>query len=194
MRKFTISDLHFGHKNILTYEKIRKDLFGDSVEKMNEYLIEKWNKTVDPEDHVYYVGDFSFSNNSLTKELISKLNGHIHLIMGNHDFQVSPTKFLSMGIRSVQMESIIRLSKQVMIKLNHFPYSGDSDSEKGRYEMFRPVKQDGIWLVHGHMHSKGIKIDYEQKSICVSGELWKFTPINLDHILAIINKSEGTNG
>lgn len=188
MRKFAIADLHFGHSKILEYEEIRGKKF-KSVSDMDEHLILKWNRIVNPDDHTYIVGDFSFHSAEKTTEILSRLNGKKHLIMGNHDFQYSPSKLFSMGFSSVQMELIMKLSKTVMVKMNHFPYKGDSENEKGRYAQFRPLKQDGIWLLYGHMHSKGTKINVEEKSICVSAELLNFTPINLDNILAMIQKS-----
>ena len=56
IRWFT-SDLHFGHKNVITY----CDRPWATVEEMNEALIKIWNDTVHPKDTVYCLGDFSMS-------------------------------------------------------------------------------------------------------------------------------------
>jgi len=86
-----ISDTHFGHKNIIRFVNkdgihIRRRQDGDGgwrpfcdIHEHNQYLTEKWNSVVKPEDHVWHGGDFgSFSAKR-------HLNGVINLIVGNHD-------------------------------------------------------------------------------------------------------------
>jgi len=53
---------------------------------MNEDIIANHNKVVSPEDDVYILGDVAFGNNpKVARELVSRLNGNLHLIAGNHD-------------------------------------------------------------------------------------------------------------
>ena len=78
---FYTSDLHLGNTNILKYEKRP----WKTVEEMNAALIDKWNFRVAKDDDVYMLGDFSFKGVSVTAEFLEQLNGHIHLIRGNHD-------------------------------------------------------------------------------------------------------------
>ena len=53
------SDLHFGHKNIMKFcPKYRSHC--KDVEDMDEMLIEMWNKSVQPNDIVYNLGDLFF--------------------------------------------------------------------------------------------------------------------------------------
>jgi len=76
------SDPHYFHKNVIKYE----DRPFDSVEEMNETMINNWNSVVDPKDTVYLLGDFAFVNKRHEMEdIVKKLNGHIHWIRGNHD-------------------------------------------------------------------------------------------------------------
>lgn len=51
---------------------------------MNEKLIENWNNVVPKDGIVFHLGDFAFGGSQLWKEVLSKLNGHIYLILGNH--------------------------------------------------------------------------------------------------------------
>lgn len=51
---------------------------------MNEVLIENWNNTVSNNDIVFHLGDFCFGNHAFWKYIINRLNGKIHLIIGNH--------------------------------------------------------------------------------------------------------------
>ena len=75
------SDTHFGHSNILEYEKEARPF--ESVETMNETLIERWNSVVHPHDTVYHLGDFCFGKHNLS--IAARLHGKKRLILGNHD-------------------------------------------------------------------------------------------------------------
>ena len=76
------SDLHFGHRNIITYCSRP----WATVEEMDAGLIVNWNSKVQPEDTIYVIGDFSlhFKTEKLENKLI-QLNGVKHLVRGNHD-------------------------------------------------------------------------------------------------------------
>ena len=54
MTVYFTADTHFSHKNILLYENRPYQ----SIEEMDNDLIEKWNKTVGKNDTVYHLGDF----------------------------------------------------------------------------------------------------------------------------------------
>ena len=83
--KFVTSDNHFFHNNIIKFQKEAGTRPFESVEEMNEKMIERWNKTVKPDDIVYIVGDLSFGSWNKTKEVLYTLHGKKHLIIGNHD-------------------------------------------------------------------------------------------------------------
>ena len=55
MKKY-ISDLHLGHKNIISMLRTQ---FKD-IDEMDAYLIKQWNEHVDKDDDVYILGDFSY--------------------------------------------------------------------------------------------------------------------------------------
>lgn len=75
------SDHHFNHENMLIYEKEARPF--DSVEEMNDVLVDRWNSIVKNNDTVFYLGDFAFGLDGL--HYASKLNGTKNLVMGNHD-------------------------------------------------------------------------------------------------------------
>jgi calcineurin-like phosphoesterase family protein len=78
---FFTSDTHWKHTNIMRYSNRPFN----TVEEMNEALIENWNKTVGPRDTVYHLGDFCFGNKSDVEEILKRLNGHVYWCYGNHD-------------------------------------------------------------------------------------------------------------
>lgn len=72
------ADPHFGHANIIKY---CNRPFAD-VDEMDDALIRNWNSCVKKDEHVYVLGDFSFAP---PQNYFPLLNGHKHLIIGNHD-------------------------------------------------------------------------------------------------------------
>lgn len=77
---FFTSDTHFGHANIIKFCK-RPFL---NVDDMNEALVENWNKVVPEDGIVFHLGDFAFGGSNVWNEITPRLNGQIHLILGNH--------------------------------------------------------------------------------------------------------------
>lgn len=76
-----ISDLHFGHKNVIIYD--HRPFAG--VDEMDHVLIELWNARVCNDDHVYIVGDLCYKNDHPEQWYLRQLKGRKHLVIGNHD-------------------------------------------------------------------------------------------------------------
>lgn len=83
MHTFAVSDLHFGHSNIIRYCMRPYK----SSQEMDETLIKNYNSVVTNDDHVYFLGDFSLSNDpTYLNYIFHRLNGKLkYLIKGNHD-------------------------------------------------------------------------------------------------------------
>ena len=77
---FFTADLHFSHRNIIRFDS-RPFL---DLPAMHAELIKRWNSVVTPGDNVYVLGDM-FWDPSEAPMILEQLNGHIHLIKGNHD-------------------------------------------------------------------------------------------------------------
>jgi len=80
---YYIADLHFGHKNIILYDRRP---FSD-VEEMEREITDRWNRTVTRNDDVYVLGDFAYRQEKPVRDYVEALNGRIHLIYGNHDLR-----------------------------------------------------------------------------------------------------------
>ncbi len=78
IRVWYTGDTHFGHDRIREYchRPFR------TVKEMNEMLIDNWNGRVKENDAVIFLGDFCIGD---PKQYLSKLNGQITFIKGNHD-------------------------------------------------------------------------------------------------------------
>lgn len=75
------SDTHFCHDRDFIYAARG---FAN-VEEHNLTLVDNWNAIIKPDDIVYHLGDVMLKNNDIGLELLSKLNGEIFIIRGNHD-------------------------------------------------------------------------------------------------------------
>ena len=78
---FYISDCHFGHKNIISYDK--RPFF--SVEEMDAAMIQNWQRVVSDNDTVYILGDFCWGNTTMWANILDQLPGYKVAILGNHD-------------------------------------------------------------------------------------------------------------
>lgn len=132
---FFTSDTHFGHANII---RLCNRPFKD-VEEMNEKLVENWNRVVPEDGTVFHLGDFAFGGSSVWNSIIPRLNGHINLIIGNHDrknLRQGYMSFFDMVVPQLQIEI-----EDTSIYLNHYPFLCYGGSYRG------------VWQLFGHVHS-----------------------------------------
>lgn len=138
-RLFT-SDLHFGHNNILS---IRPEF--DDIEKMDEYLIRKWNEKVTDDDEVYILGDLSYRCQYHISYYLDRMKGKKHLIIGNHDSGwMKNVKDMSQYFESVDNMLILNEDGKT-ICLSHYPML---EWPRSRY-----AYQGVSYLIHGHLHN-----------------------------------------
>lgn len=132
---FFTSDTHFGHANIIRFcNRPFKN-----VEEMDEALIENWNQVVSEDDMVFHLGDFAFGGSSVWNSIIPRLNGHINLIIGNHDrknLRQGYMSYFDMVVPQLQIEI-----EDNSIYLNHYPFLCYGGSYRG------------VWQLFGHVHS-----------------------------------------
>lgn len=131
-----ISDLHFGHKNVITFDHRP---FQD-CDEMDHVLIQLWNARVQPDDHVYIIGDFCNRNEKPEEWYLRQLAGHKHLIIGNHDGKLLKNERAMTYFASVEkMMHVSDNGRQLC--LCHFPLAEWNGFYKGH------------WHVYGHIHN-----------------------------------------
>ena len=146
---FFISDLHFGHKYVIAFDKRP---FKD-VQEMETEMIRRWNAKVSPEDHVFVVGDmFGKVTTAHAGEIVHTLNGKIHLIRGNHDpkgelfeslfEEVVPSKAIRVRVRGEKQIVIMRPRLLPIFKGNN----------------------EGVVQLYGHTHGSAVA-DLEDRYI-----------------------------
>ena len=130
---FMTADSHFFHKNILKFcPTTRKGC--DELE-MNELMIESWNKKVKREDIVYHLGDVSFGSTGDTSKILSRLNGKIHLIEGNHDHKMIKDHTCRSRFDSIQPYLKIKMGN-VDVILMHYAMRIWDKMHYGSYHLY----------------------------------------------------------
>lgn len=118
------SDLHFGHRSIITLGKGRPF---SSIEEHDNALISNWNRVVKPNDLVYVLGDFSLRGyRDYLEDILGQLNGAKHLILGNHDKIKEHAEFKNKGLwQSIRDYHTIKYNSKngehFKFILSHFP-------------------------------------------------------------------------
>jgi len=85
MKTYITSDLHFGHKNIMSFCPVTRARFRNDVTYMDQAMIKEWNDIVEPNDLVYILGDIAFLPAQKATEIMRRLHGRKILVEGNHD-------------------------------------------------------------------------------------------------------------
>lgn len=129
---YFVADLHLGHKLVLNF---RKEF--QTTEAMDDYILKQWNETVPTDAIVYILGDISLGSNERTHKILSRLNGTLYLIEGNHDKSLSAYN-LAM-FKEIFKYKQIKIHDQRIV-LCHYPMRSWNDMQRGS------------WNLHGHCH------------------------------------------
>lgn len=182
MRRFWISDTHFGHKLVA-----QKRGFS-SVEEHDETLIDNINSMVRRGDMVWHTGDVGVGPEEHTLRCVERLNGKWYLIAGNHDRpwaghkrgHMSQRKWLRY-FQSVQPFARTQIGDHEVL-MSHFPYTADHTVEP-RATQFR-LRDEGAILLAGHTH-KSEKV-HGPRQINLSLEAWGLKPATEAEVLDVI--------
>lgn len=173
-----MSDAHWCHANVIKHDNRPFD----DVDEMNEALINNWNAKVKKTDIVFYLGDLSFNSGEKTRKIVERLNGVIHLILGNHDNEkdlVKLNRFESISDYinlSVIDEDNPRKSQGIMMM--HYPILSWDKSHHGD------------WHLHGHCHqslTKTMPEYYERKVLDMGCNGWDYSPVSYGEIKKIMS-------
>ena len=124
------SDLHFGH------EKLCLGLRGMTASESDSLIIQNWNNTISKRDVVYVLGDITMEKPKLVQEYLSKLNGEIIVVAGNHDTRACCQVLRGMGI------DVVGNVRYKGFILSHVPL---------HYTEVKHTRGN----LHGHIHLKG---------------------------------------
>ena len=140
------------------------------VDEMDAALIANWNMVVGKDDEVIHLGDFCLDPKQV-KKYLSLLNGHVTLILGNHDGSLQ--QMLESGFANVYQNFTFVLSG------------------KKCFAMHRPKALTGYnigkWRLAGHTHDKTPKVDKDNKIINLSVEHHNYTPVSEAELVRLMN-------
>ena len=141
--RYYIADCHFFHA-VLNFAMDKRGF--DTVEEMNEVMIERWNQKVRKNDEVVILGDFSWGKGEETNEVLRRLNGKLFLIQGNHDRFLKDKNFNLDRFEWVKQYAELSDEGRKVI-LSHYPmpfynyqYRLDDDGKPKSY------------MLYGHVH------------------------------------------
>lgn len=154
---FFTSDTHFDHTNIIKY---CNRPFQDTDE-MNREMVTRWNKTVQPLDTVYHLGDFALTSTERCKHFLTLLNGKIILIRGNHDKKLQHMKDV-IGFKEVYEKMEVDLGKYGKWLVQHHPIKTHKK------------------LLCGHIHDRWTRLGW---TINVGVDVWDFTPRTIEELV-----------
>lgn len=179
------ADLHLFHENIISY---CARPFG-SLEEMHAALDARWREVVGESDLVYVLGDVALGHVGEALEFVAHLPGRKILVPGNHDRcwngrRRSPDAlYLAEAFSAVQHTPAPLRFGGRRLRLDHFPYRGDSRPGAERYAAWRPEDQ-GAWLAHGHVHNRWRQ---RGRQINVGVDAWAGRPVPLDTVATLMD-------
>lgn len=133
---YYISDLHFGHSNILKFDN--RPFF--TTKEMDQEIIKRWNSKVKRGDCVYILGDFCWSRDPEDwKYYLRKLNGQKFLIKGNHDIRL-PQDVKKMFAQICDYKEVKDCGKTII--LSHYPII-----------TYRSDYNKNVYMFYGHVHN-----------------------------------------
>lgn len=139
---YYVSDYHFFHE--LSLRRSRSSYFS-SIAHMNAEMIYRHNQKVKAEDHVFILGDIVVCKETEIEqrlaETVDHLNGHLHLILGNHDYKYMEDMAFIKRFESVDEAKLIR-DQDRWIQLFHYPI----------LRWYR--KNKGAFHIYGHLHDE----------------------------------------
>ena len=177
------ADQHFHHANIIKYTNRPFD----SVEEMNEVMIERWNKRVKDGDTIYQLGDFALCSSEKADEIIARLNGTIIFVPGGHDKWIKAYHREKFSIEPLIFIKYHMGTDKVYITLCHYPMLSWEQSHYGMphfhghsHGTIGVTSGGRDWLPRPDM-KQGIRID-------VGVDCWGFYPMDLQTLLRIAMK------
>lgn len=166
---YFIADPHFGHENVL---RLCNRPF-DTIEQMNETLIQNWNRRVTGSDNIYIVGDMFFRCDD-PEAILRRLHGKKHLLIGNHDSSWMSKVKLDKYFKSVELMAITSTGTHA-VTLCHYPLLSWKHARTS-------------YMIHGHIHAN-TDMDFwplllARENVLNAGvDLNGFQPVTLEELI-----------
>lgn len=168
------ADLHLGHKKVIEYDKRPFS----SIEEHDESLLSNWNSRVQPVDHVFVLGDFSFAPPS---KYLGRLKGTKYLIRGNHDVKTGGFSqvfdYLDLKVLNENYEN--PYTKYQHLCLFHYPIAEWNKAHRGSIHLYGHT--------HGNSWFDGVFAPV-YKCINVGSPVCDYAPISYEEVLKRVSQ------
>lgn len=172
-------DTHFGHANVLDF----CERPWDTIEAMNDALVDAINERVAPTDTLYHLGDFSFK---MTVDAARELRGRIRCrdirwVPGNHDKDWSQSAVAGTFVVEPAI-STLKLDGGRKVVMCHYPI------------MDWPGLGHGSIHLHGHIHAPRAYNEWNRGMRLLRYDVGvdanDYAPVSLDEVLAFFDGVE----
>lgn len=166
------ADLHLGHENIIRF--CNRPF--QSVQEMDETIINNWNSVIKTDDLVYFLGDFHMGSRSEFRKYADRLNGSIYFIPGSHDKYPTRNCMIARGgsyfsfnepIMEINTNLVDEYGNKRLIVLCHYSMRSWNKSHYASYHLF------------GHHHGK---LEPYGLSFDIGVDTNNFFPYSLDDV------------
>ena len=186
---FFTSDTHYSHSNICSAttnwtESSNLTREFNSLDHMNQVLVDNINNMVGENDILIHLGDWSFGGFERVQEFRDRiLCKNIHLVLGNHDHHIERNKegvqdlfssvqnYLRLEVRRPINKATVQTFKFVCM---HYPIASWHDMNQG------------VIHLHGHVHLPSHLRIAEGKAMDVGVDGNGLEPLSLNEILSIM--------
>ena len=183
MEIWMTSDTHFSHNKSFLF----KPRGFNSVEEMNENIVERWNNIVKENDIIFHLGDVALINTEEAINYIKILKGNIKWIRGNHCTE-SKIQMICKYCSNIQLIGNINTSWAYMLKyskfslyLSHYPtLTANFDDKKFSQHVIN---------LHGHTHQQTNFLNPTNPFMYHVGlDSHDYTPVHIDNVIADIRQ------
>lgn len=170
------SDAHLDHRNIIKYCSRPFD----SVEEMNEKLIQNWNEVVQDNDDVIYLGDFGLRGPEHLMPYRNRLKGNWRMfIAGNHDrTSLISTPGLADHVVKYGEKKVVSFDIDgIKLWLSHCPacvFANDPINLYGHTHEKYPLRETGNII----------------QRINIGVDAWNYYPVSWEQIKELITTSD----
>lgn len=144
-----------------------------SIEEMNDYLIDNWNSTVEPNDIVFVLGNLTWDPET-AEMIIQNLNGNIILLPGEWDGAMQDLIETTKPDITL-IDNAIKLEKKLKLCMSYWPLET------------WPNKKLGWSSIIGHP-GKSFKTNHKINRINVSCDYWDYKPVQVKRILQLFEE------
>jgi calcineurin-like phosphoesterase family protein len=150
----------------------------ESVEEMNDAIVDRFNEKVRENDIIFILGDIAFGGHENVGKFMRRLRcQNRHLVYGNHDKPIEMNRDGLQGFfKSCEYKRYIHVDGQY-IMLDHFAHRIWDKSHHG------------AWHLYGHSHSKLEHLPWG-KSMDVGVDTHDMYPYSFEEIKEILDKRE----